>query len=251
MKTKFLAGAATITATSVLALMLAIGPVNAQDVEIEQEDNSIGGDQTAVLQNDTDVTNRSANAGNDASVQADRDSHNNDSDATNRSANAGNDANVQADRDSNNTEFDVTNRSANAGSDANVQADRDSNNSATADNGSVAAGQDLDIDDSFNDESVNATDSSIAAGDDVEIEDSAVALGGSTAIMSVTELDATITANQVHLDDGEVTTGNVLGGSSNFQQFTGVNSQNINSGVLSIGQNASTIAVHGQVTIGN
>lgn len=71
-----------------------------------------------------------------------------------------------------------------------------------------------------------------------------------TSLASAQLLEAAVTDNKMVVFGG-VTSGHVFSGSGNFGGFAGLNSQNINSGVMSVGLNASAVNVHGQVTIGN
>lgn len=287
MRSKLLGGAATFTATSVLALMLVAGPVGgAHAQEIDQSESEVEGGQTAVAINDEFNDNQAANADNGSVAAGD------DVEATNRSAIAGNDANVQADRDSHNDEsVTATNRSAAAGSSQDIEDSfNDADAHASHDSVAMAAGDDVEVDRSFNsatggDGSVNlsageeiedvgiagAGDGSVAlaagddiddvgvaiagdgsmafgAGDDVEIQDSQLALGDATSIVSTTHLEGTVTDNELTVDKS-LSTGSVLSGSYNFKNFSGINSQNVNSGIMSVGQNANTIGAHGNVTI--
>ena len=215
MSMKLLSGAATLTATSAFALMLVVGPANfaaAQPV-IDQTASDVAEDQNAIV-GDDNVTESTLT-----------DSQNNNSSNDNNSDNSDNSTN-----DSNNN--NSTNDSNNDNSDNSDNSSND-NNSDNSDNSN---------------NSDNSDNSNNSGADNASV--SIAGNGDATYIVSETSLSASVTNNT--LDVGEfLHTGDILGGSSNFSTFAGVNSQNLNTGVMSVGQNASTIAVHGQAHIGS
>jgi hypothetical protein len=69
-----------------------------------------------------------------------------------------------------------------------------------------------------------------------------------TGIASRQKLEATVSDNEMRVS-GAVLTGNLYGGAGNFKSFSGVNSQNANTGLLAAGLNANVVNVHGAVAI--
>lgn len=224
-------------ATGAVALALAAAPIAAQAAGLNQV--SAGDDQYAIgvqdSLNDNEINAFSFNNNGNALTQ---DSHNDNSTNDSQiaaldSQAAGNDANV----DSYNTIEILTDQSVN-GSQSADRGGQAAGNDATAidaSKGSQVAVGDA-YRDSFNDGSLNVAIGAV----DLNL----------TSVVSEQALGATVSGNLL-LTGSSVTTGSIFGGSGNFDSFAGINSQNINSGVMSVGLNASAINVHGQVTIGN
>ena len=221
------------TATSAFALLLAVG------AQANVSQTSAGGDQSAIAVQDSLNDNTLAfgsynGSGNEVVTDSNNDaSTNNSQTAVLGSQAAGQDTNV----DSHNTYEDNSDHSINDSQFAyGGQAAGNDALSLEASNGSQVAGNDA-VMDSYND-----------YGTTVTIGDVSFNL---TEIASSQYLHASVTNNQVRIKRGGLTTGSIFAGSGNFDSFAGINSQNLNSGALSVGLNANAVNVHGTVTIGN
>ena len=144
-----------------------------------------------------------------------------------------------------------------AGRDANVLShntvaldyDESVNNSQFSEHGGQAAGNDATKMEAKDDSQIVGGTAYMRSHND---ESLTIEIGGVsinlTGIASHQKLEATVSDNETRVSGG-VLTGNLYGGASNFQSFSGVNSQNANSGLLAAGLNANVVNVHGAVAI--